>query len=696
MRKYLFILLLLASAASFGQSKNYIRGDSTIIMKNGGNAELQVLNATRAVANGIATNVGNGVMRYVAPSFIDSLKRVEDSVFAKINGIWHYYFIDSAGGNLPSLGTAFQLLRVNSGATALEYFTPSYLTGSGTTLQYFRGDGTLATFLTDVRAGISLTTTGSSGAATYNSGTGVLNIPEYESGVSRLIESHGVIIGNSTIAAYDCGTSGIEVYLMTTADSAAGSTITNIAVPGHTIAQQQAVWEADSDKATYDWVLVEIGLNDLNPAESAATALGRYQELIDTINAQKKSSAVVIVSAMIPCKQRLTDLYGGSGPAAYQKWIDMNNAIMGGEPNKITGVDYRINKHVTLLNDGSGNLSPAYDCGDHIHQNNVGRQIIASVWREELNYLELLNTTIPLAHNGLVLPSTQTWGGNKTLYGTFESRSTNGDVSIISKSTAATAQAYTGADVTGAGVAYLTMYGASFANADLAGKAQLIGTGVGLDIANYSSTGDITFSTTTGLAIVARIANNGNVNIGTDATPDGKFTVGSASQFMVSSAGDLTRINNVGYTWPSDDGTVGQVLTTDGSGNLSWEDATSGVTASSTTTFTNKRWTARVGSTTSSGTPTINTDNYDIYKLTAQAANITSMTTNLSGTPVDGDVWEVQITADATYTLAWGASFVSTTVALPTAITTTTLTVILQYYSTSSYGNNKWHCVNYY
>jgi hypothetical protein len=73
------------------------------------------------------------------------------------------------------------------------------------------------------------------------------------------------------------------------------------------------------------------------------------------------------------------------------------------------------------------------------------------------------------------------------------------------------------------------------------------------------------------------------------------------------------------------------------------------------------------------------------------------MTSSLTGTPVDGDILEVQITGTATRAIAWGASFVSTTVALPTTTSsTTTLTVILQYYTTSSYGNNKWHCVNYY
>ena len=110
------------------------------------------------------------------------------------------------------------------------------------------------------------------------------------------------------------------------------------------------------------------------------------------------------------------------------------------------------------------------------------------------------------------------------------------------------------------------------------------------------------------------------------------------------------------------------------------------------------RWKARVDSTTSSATPTINTDNVDLFKITALAAAITSMTTNLSGTPNDGDILELVITDNGTArAITWGASFVSTTVTLPSTTTLgVTLTVVLQYYKSSSYGNNKWHCVNYY
>lgn len=71
------------------------------------------------------------------------------------------------------------------------------ISSPGTTGQYWRGNKTWATldtsvipengplFYTDARAraSVSLTTTGTSGAATYSSSTGVLNIPNYATGV---------------------------------------------------------------------------------------------------------------------------------------------------------------------------------------------------------------------------------------------------------------------------------------------------------------------------------------------------------------------------------------------------------------------------------------------------------------------------------------------------------------------------------
>lgn len=94
---------------------------------------------------------------------------------------------------------------------------------------------------------------------------------------------------------------------------------------------------------------------------------------------------------------------------------------------------------------------------------------------------------------------------------------------------------------------------------------------------------------------------------------------------------------------------------------------------------------------TSSATPTINTDNTDIHTITALATAITSMTTNLSGTPVNGQKLIIRITDSGSgQNITWGASFESMGATLPTAITASkTRYVGLIYSSTTS----KWQCV---
>lgn len=112
---------------------------------------------------------------------------------------------------------------------------------------------------------------------------------------------------------------------------------------------------------------------------------------------------------------------------------------------------------------------------------------------------------------------------------------------------------------------------------------------------------------------------------------------------------------------------------------------------SSTNTLTNKRVTPRAGTTTSSATPTINTDNYDYYSLTAQTVDITSFTTNLSGTPTDGQKLWISITGTAARAITWGASFEASTIALPTTtVSTNRLDVGFVWHGD---GVNKWRCV---
>jgi hypothetical protein len=114
------------------------------------------------------------------------------------------------------------------------------------------------------------------------------------------------------------------------------------------------------------------------------------------------------------------------------------------------------------------------------------------------------------------------------------------------------------------------------------------------------------------------------------------------------------------------------------------------VTPTGTTTLTNKRVTPRVLTDTSSATPAINTDSVDQYGLTAQAVNITSFTTNLTGTPTNGQKLWIYIVGTGARTIAWGASFEASTVALPTTtVSTNRLDVGFVWNAVTS----KWRCV---
>lgn len=108
------------------------------------------------------------------------------------------------------------------------------------------------------------------------------------------------------------------------------------------------------------------------------------------------------------------------------------------------------------------------------------------------------------------------------------------------------------------------------------------------------------------------------------------------------------------------------------------------------TTTSNARINPRVGSTTSSATPTINTDLVEVYGLTAQTADITSFTTNLSGTPVNGQKLWIYVVGTAARAITWGASFESGPATLPTTTVTTQRLDVGFIWNTVT---SKWRCV---
>jgi hypothetical protein len=97
-----------------------------------------------------------------------------------------------------------------------------------------------------------------------------------------------------------------------------------------------------------------------------------------------------------------------------------------------------------------------------------------------------------------------------------------------------------------------------------------------------------------------------------------------------------------------------------------------------------------LASTANSATPTLNTSTYDMMVITAQTVAITSFTTNLTGTPVNGQKLWISITGTGAIAITWGASFEASTIALPT---TTVTTARLDVGFVWNVATSKWRCV---
>lgn len=203
------------------------------------------------------------------------------------------------------------------------------------------------------------------------------------------------IIGDSTLAP---GSSAVLRPNASSVSALVGGLICNradIATSGHKIADQVTLWTSLPGKSALQVVIVQIGLNDIKSrigANTATTAqvLSDLQAFITQIRGDVSASCKIYVSGLTPCKLWLD---AATNPtAAYQAWLDINDAIAGNGASPITGVDGRITSHVAALNDGSGNLKTIYDYNaDGVHESNEARFIIAMAWRTKLEADGLLS-----------------------------------------------------------------------------------------------------------------------------------------------------------------------------------------------------------------------------------------------------------------------------------------------------------------
>lgn len=138
----------------------------------------------------------------------------------------------------------------------------------------------------------------------------------------------------------------------------------------------------------------------------------------------------------------------------------------------------------------------------------------------------------------------------------------------------------------------------------------------------------------------------GATTISTNLSTDGSLTVGGATTF-----------NTIAYTWPAADGSATNVLTTDGSGTLSW------AAAGSSSLFTDGGATTRLTSTDNLGVGTTST----AFKLGIQGNALFSGNLNLANLTATGTI---TVTGSGTSTIAGGLDALALNIISTTASST--------------------------
>lgn len=177
-----------------------------------------------------------------------------------------------------------------------------------------------------------------------------------------------------------------------------GYTVSNLASSGDRIADQLTAWQglAQGTKDTTDFVVVGVGINDIahdSYPVNESYMFQDYSDLIDTIDSEIPSGAIIIAFTLTPAKNStymssqdvsewssfntwLTDTYSGAAIVSNANALDLASV---GDPAE---------------------MAASYHNGDHIHPNDDGHALIYQ------NVLDMINRDVnehPMTHDQLYI-----------------------------------------------------------------------------------------------------------------------------------------------------------------------------------------------------------------------------------------------------------------------------------------------------
>jgi len=145
----------------------------------------------------------------------------------------------------------------------------------------------------------------------------------------------------------------------------------SLALQGTTLSDQLASWQAYPGRgnAAIAAVIFQLGHNDINAGDSAATVTTRAQAIVTDVAAQNPSAKIII--------SKLSPSYSVWTAAQRAIWdtVQDNFAGTGGTP--VTGVHARATLHVATMGDANKVLRERAEANDFTHPNFWGRSLNA-------------------------------------------------------------------------------------------------------------------------------------------------------------------------------------------------------------------------------------------------------------------------------------------------------------------------------